>query len=94
MTISKEAAELGYGLLICTLMGTMTATAGGLIRDVVCNETPLLLRKEIYATAAIFGAASFYIALKCGLTEGLALTIGAAMARHGGMPLSWLAIWD
>ena len=77
---AAKAAELGYGFMICTLMGTMTATAGGLIRDVVCNETPLLLRKEIYATAAIFGAASFYIALKCGLTEGLALTIGATMA--------------
>ena len=77
---AAKAAELGYGLLICILMGTITATAGGLIRDVVCNELPLLLRKEIYATAAIFGAGSFYLALKYGLTEGIALAIGAAIA--------------
>lgn len=77
---ASKAASLGHGFLICTLMGAMTATAGGLIRDVVCNETPLLLRKEVYATAAIFGAASFYLAYKSGVTEGWALAIGAAIA--------------
>lgn len=77
---ASKAATLGHGFLICTLMGTMTATAGGLIRDVVCNEAPLLLRKEIYATAAIFGSANFYLALKSGLAEGGALVIGAAIA--------------
>jgi len=74
---ASKAASLGHGFMICTLMGAMTATAGGLLRDVVCNEAPLLLREEIYATAAIIGAASFYIALKCGLSEGLSLTLGA-----------------
>ena len=77
---ASKAAALGHGFLICTLMGAMTATAGGLIRDVVCNEAPLLLRKEIYATAAIFGAASFYVAIKSGLSEGAALAIGAVIA--------------
>jgi len=89
---ASKAASLGHGFLICTLMGTMTATAGGLIRDVVCNETPLLLRKEVYATAAIFGAASFYIALKAGLTEGAALSIGAVIAsiiRGLSLKLDW-----
>ena len=89
---ASKAATLGHGFLICTLMGTMTATAGGLIRDVVCNETPLLLRKEIYATAAIFGAASFYITLKAGLTEGAALAIGAVIAfiiRGLSLKLDW-----
>lgn len=74
---ASKAASLGHGFLICTLMGAMTATAGGLLRDVVCNEAPLLLREEIYATAAIIGAGSFYIALKCGLSEGVSLTLGA-----------------
>ena len=77
---ASKAASLGHGFLICTLMGTMTATAGGLLRDVVCNETPLLLRKEIYATAAIFGAGSFYIAFKANLPEGGALALGAIIA--------------
>ena len=77
---ASKAASLGHGFLICTLMGTMTATAGGLLRDVVCNEAPLLLREEIYATAAIFGAASFYGALQLGVSEGGSLAIGALTA--------------
>ena len=38
-------------------MGVMTATMGGLVRDLVCGERPLILEREIYATAAALGAA-------------------------------------
>lgn len=76
---ASKAMELGYGPGICILMGTMTATAGGVIRDVVCNETPLLLRQDIYATAAILGAGAFFAALTFGLSEFIALSIGAAV---------------
>lgn len=41
------------------LLGVVTATFGGIVRDVVCNELPLILRREIYATAAAAGAAAF-----------------------------------
>ena len=47
----------GAGLLVCVVMGAMTATFGGLIRDVVCNETPLILRKEVYVTCAALAGA-------------------------------------
>jgi uncharacterized membrane protein YeiH len=53
-------AELAWPVAV--LMGVMTATFGGLLRDVICNEIPLILRKEIYATAAALGAA-VYVAL-------------------------------
>lgn len=76
---ASKAFELGYGAGICILMGTMTATAGGLIRDVVCNETPLLLRQDIYATAAILGAGTFYAAQFLGLSELMALSLGAGL---------------
>jgi len=76
---ASKAMELGYDFGICVLMGTMTATAGGVIRDVVCNETPLLLRQDIYATAAILGAAVFFIATTLGLGELAALSLGAGV---------------
>ncbi|MCW8086253.1 trimeric intracellular cation channel family protein [Sabulicella glaciei] len=41
------------------LLGVMTASFGGILRDVICNEVPLLLRREIYLTAAALGAATF-----------------------------------
>lgn len=76
---ASKAMELGYDFGICVLMGTMTATAGGVIRDVVCNETPLLLRQDIYATAAILGAASFFLARTLGLDDLTSLSLGAGV---------------
>lgn len=47
--------------VISIALGTMTASFGGVIRDILCNEVPVLFRKEIYATACIFGSISFII---------------------------------
>lgn len=44
---------------IAVAMGVVTAVMGGIIRDVVCNEIPLVLRQDIYATAAFLGALVF-----------------------------------
>jgi len=43
------------------LLGVVTATFGGILRDVVCNEVPLILRREIYATAALAGASAYVL---------------------------------
>ena len=48
------------------VMGMMTATFGGLIRDVVCGETPLILRKEVYATCAVLAAATHALMVAAG----------------------------
>lgn len=77
---AAKALELGHGIAISTLMGVITATAGGLLRDVVCNETPLLLRQEIYATAAIAGGLVFVLSIQFGLPRGWALLLGAGCA--------------
>ncbi|WP_372770018.1 trimeric intracellular cation channel family protein [Lutibacter sp.] len=47
--------------VISIALGTMTASFGGVIRDILCNEVPILFRKEIYATACIFGSIAFII---------------------------------
>ena len=53
------AMDAGAAWPVAVIMGVMTATFGGLLRDTVCNEIPLILRKEIYACAAALGAAVF-----------------------------------
>ena len=63
-------------------MGSMTATFGGLIRDVVCTETPLILKREVYATAAAAGAT----ALVAGQGAGPA---GAAGGRRPGVAIAF-----
>lgn len=59
---ARVALDEGFGATISVLTGIMTATFGGLIRDVLCGEIPLILRREIYATAAAIGAGT-YVAL-------------------------------
>lgn len=56
---ARVASEAEFHGIIAVVMGLLTATFGGLIRDVLCSEIPLILRKEIYATAALCGAIGF-----------------------------------
>ena len=50
-----------YHPIICVSLGMITATFGGVIRDTLSNEIPLIFHKEIYATACILGAVTFLI---------------------------------
>lgn len=71
-----KAFDLGYGFLICAIMGTITATAGGLIRDVVCAQPPLLLKEDIYAIAALAGSSLCFFLLHAGLGTVIAMSVG------------------
>lgn len=44
---------------VAVIMGVVTAVAGGILRDIVCNDVPLVLHGEIYATAAFAGAGAW-----------------------------------
>lgn len=56
--------EIGISIqlhpVICVALGTMTACFGGVIRDILCNEIPVIFRKEIYATICIIGGVVFF----------------------------------
>ncbi|SBV95182.1 conserved membrane hypothetical protein [uncultured Alphaproteobacteria bacterium] len=56
---AQKALATGAAPPIAVAMGAITAAGGGILRDVLCREEPLILRREIYATAAILGAALF-----------------------------------
>ena len=47
--------------VISVILGTLTATFGGVLRDILCNEIPVIFKKEIYALACIAGAITFII---------------------------------
>lgn len=51
----------GLHPVICIALGTMTACFGGVIRDILCNEIPVIFRKEIYATICIIGGCVFFV---------------------------------
>jgi len=78
---------------IIVIMGIATGTFGGLMRDVVCNEVPLVLKKgELYATAAFTGAmaAVGLAALGAGpLATLLACGITTFALRAGSLQFGW-----
>ncbi|MBZ9630348.1 trimeric intracellular cation channel family protein [Salegentibacter sp. LM13S] len=57
--------------IICVALGAMTGTFGGVIRDILCNEIPVIFRKEIYATACIFGGLVFVIMHDLGVKQDI-----------------------
>jgi len=59
----EKAMQLDFSVGVCIALGTITASFGGVIRDVLLNNVPLVFRKEIYALASILGGL-FYFLLK------------------------------
>jgi uncharacterized membrane protein YeiH len=74
---AAKTLALGFGPVNAVLMGVMTAVVGGIIRDVVCNEVPLILRRDVYATAAFAGAAGYVALNYLGVSEPTAVWLGA-----------------
>jgi uncharacterized membrane protein YeiH len=83
--IGAEAARAVTGsAVIIIAMAMMTATFGGILRDVLCGEFPLLLKPEIYATAALIGAAAYLGLLALGIgrdPSAIAGFVAAFMVR-------------
>ncbi len=76
---TQKALALGTHVGIAIVMGVMTGVVGGMIRDILSGEIPLILRREIYATASLCGAITFcgiFLALE---NQGLAIITSIAI---------------
>ena len=92
---AQKTLMLGYSAEIAIVMGVVTGVFGGVIRDILCNQVPLIFKKELYALVALLTAA-LYVGMKLnGLTEWLSLTIAVlfgfsfrmlAIRYHWSMP--------
>ena len=60
----EKGISAGLHPIICIALGTISACFGGVIRDILCNEIPVVFRKEIYATACILGGITYFLARK------------------------------
>lgn len=63
----EKGINIGLHPIICIALGTMTACFGGVIRDILCTEIPVIFRREIYATICIFGGIVFFMLKKLNL---------------------------
>ncbi|WP_127782118.1 trimeric intracellular cation channel family protein [Rhodococcus sp. X156] len=77
------------GVVAACVIGMTTAIGGGALRDVLLNEVPIVLRREIYAVAALAGATVLVAADAAGVPQGLAALLGSVLATG----LRLLAMW-
>jgi len=74
---AQVAESVGLGGIVAVLMGTMTGVAGGVVRDVLTNEVPMILRRgELYASAAIVGLTLYLVLEAVGLGRSVAALTG------------------
>lgn len=90
VTGAETASNAGVAAPVACAMGVITATFGGIIRDILGGESPIILRHEIYVTAALLGAVVLVTTQGLGLSRDLAVAsgIGAAFALRGAA-LTW-----
>lgn len=71
-----KSIDVGLPFWVCIIMGTITGSVGGVVRDVLLNEVPLIFRKDIYALACVAGGVVYFICnylhLSTGVTEIIA----------------------
>jgi uncharacterized membrane protein YeiH len=86
------AEELGRPAVVAVALGTVTATAGGVLRDILCNDIPILFREGyLYATAAAAGA-TCYVLTRDALGRDGAAYLGivvVAVLRFGSIVWKW-----
>ncbi|WP_407696358.1 trimeric intracellular cation channel family protein [Sphingomicrobium arenosum] len=92
---ASKALRYGVAPLPAVVMGIMTACVGGIIRDVLANEPSILMRPELYVTAAAFASGLFVLLVTAGVPLLLAAVVagllgfslrGAAIARGLSLP--------
>lgn len=75
----EKGLEIGLHPVICVALGTMTACFGGVIRDILCNEIPVIFRREIYATLCIVGGVLFFILRSMNLENDLLYLLSSSI---------------
>jgi uncharacterized membrane protein YeiH len=74
-----KSLDANFPFWVCIVMGAITGSIGGVIRDILLNEVPLLLQKDIYALACIAGGVVYFACHYFQLTTGLTELIAAAV---------------
>ncbi|MDW5378504.1 trimeric intracellular cation channel family protein [Halomonas sp. HP20-15] len=76
---AHKALTLGHTGIVAVLMGLLTGVAGGILRDMLARRVPLVLRREIYATASIVGASSYIGLAYLPIAPEVAITLGVGI---------------
>lgn len=89
---AQKALSFGLPGVVAVMMGVLSAVGGGVIRDLLCGETPIILKPEVYATAALAGASVFvvlYLYAPDKHIAGIACAATVFLIRLGTIQWGW-----
>ncbi|SPF79125.1 hypothetical protein ALP8811_03060 [Aliiroseovarius pelagivivens] len=89
LTGVQVALEAGVAPVLTIVIGCVTGTAGGMIRDLLCNITPSVLREDLYATLSLAGGAA-YLAFSRFLGESMATLVTFGLILLARLVVLWL----
>ena len=75
----EKGINTGLHPVICIALGTMTACFGGVLRDILCTEIPVIFRRQIYATICIVGGILFFLLKELHLQDDAVYIITSAL---------------
>lgn len=92
---TQTGFDAGHGenMFLCVCLGTITCVGGGALRDMMCLMIPTVLWEHIYALAATFGSAAYYLAVQWGVNETLSSLL-AMLITVAIRLLSWHYHWS
>ncbi|MBO5727271.1 MAG: TRIC cation channel family protein, partial [Oscillospiraceae bacterium] len=83
----------GDNAVLCIFLGMVTGVGGGVLRDMMCTDIPFVLRKHIYAVAALLGSGIYYVLLQLGISRATACLLGMS-ATVVVRVLAWHYRWN
>lgn len=90
---AERAINAGAGMSVAVLMGVITGTFGGIVRDMLSQERSIIFSREIYVTAAVSAALVYVLLLEIGMVREVALGTGIACGfclRAGALSFGWV----
>ena len=88
----EKSLAAGFGSLVSIIMGVITAVFGGVIRDVLINEVPLIFRKELYGMACAAGGVLYIVLVELGVgtnAAGLICIVSIFVLRALAIRYGW-----
>ncbi len=88
----QKTLEFNFPMWLAIIMGTITGAFGGVIRDILVNEEPIIFRKDVYGTACIAGGLIYWGVLLCGAApwlQQLSCGISVIIIRYAAVRYGW-----
>ena len=68
---AQKTLDMGHGYVIAAIMAVITGVFGGVLRDILCNDVPLVFRKELYASISLAAIGFYFGLLELGLDQSI-----------------------